>query len=308
MRLRTSAALLLISSVVMLASQSTAHDGRGGLTLEPRLSPRALSLGETGLTETCQAAGFATNAACLSRATSIQVAASYGDLIEGVSASVASAAITVPVGAPIEYVEGDPVMRRYGLGIGMDHRGFELAQGSSWTSETVSLGFAWNVTTYASVGVLSKLIFTGSDVDNAGANGFGFDIGSRAALHPRLDLALVLRNLIASTSWDDGEDETPPFTVNFGASFVLVRNACTEFALSVIDDQTKYGIGLDIPLIPAFHIRFGYLRHSADYSRDVLTGGFGFQAGTLGLAYGVRNDEDEAFGLTHHVSVSASFH
>lgn len=306
MKMRECAALVLIFGIALSVSRSDAHDGRGGLTLQPEVSTRALSLGETGLTETGQVAGFAMNAACLPLLPSTRVGVSYGELIDGVSASRMSVAAVMPLGASEEYPESGSAAHRFGLGLGLDHRGFELARGSGWATETISVGLGYSLTSYASVGILSKVVFTNSDLDRAGAKGFGFDLGSRAALHPKVDLALVIRNLIASTSWDNGEDETPPLTISLGTSYTLFFGISAEFALSALDDQTKYGMGLDIPVISDFHIRLGYLRHSADYARAIPTGGFGYDSRRFHLAYAFRSDEDEAFGSTHHFSLAVS--
>ena len=306
MRSRQQAALILLLVIALTGTHSAAHDGRGGLTLEPEVSTRALSLGEAGLTEIGQAVGFGVNAACLPWSPSTQVGVAYTDLIDGVSASVTSAAAVVPFGSMTDYGETGLAAHRFGIGLGLDHRRFELAQGSAWATQTISVGFGYSLTSYVSFGILSKLVFTDSDLAEAGAQGFGFDFGGRLAVHPDLDLAVVLRNAIASTSWDNGEDETPPLTIGLGASYELPLRISAEFALSALDDQVKYGAGLDIPLVSDFHVRLGYLRHSADYARSVTMGGFAYYSRRFHLAYAFRSDEEEAFGQTHHFSLAVS--
>jgi hypothetical protein len=306
MRLKRLAILVTICGILVWGCQTTAHDGRGGLTLEPRMSTGALALGETGLTEIGHVTGFGVNPACLPLAGSFQVGAYYGDLIEGVPANTASVALAIPFGSPVDYDEKGPIVRRFGIGISVDHQGFELARGSSWSTETVSLGFGYGFTPYASAGILTKVLISSSDIDSAGATGYGFDIGGRLAVHPRLDFALVLRNIAASARWDEGENETPPLIVSIGGSYEIVFGASAAFALSLVDDQSKYGLGLDIPLVSDFHVRFGYLHHPGDHERDILTGGFSYDGRRLRLGYAVRNDEEDVFGLTHHFSIGGS--
>jgi hypothetical protein len=53
-----------------------------------------------------------------------------------------------------------------------------------------------------------------------------------------------------------------------------------------------------------FHLRGGVSYIPGDYSRTLLTAGFGFSHQRYRLAYAVRMGDDNAFGLTHHFFLS----
>jgi hypothetical protein len=149
------------------------------------------------------------------------------------------------------------------------------------------------------------MLFSSSDIEDAGVKAYGIDIGSRLALSPRIDFAVVIRNLGGNAAWDGGEDEAVPVVIDFGGAVIVPYNVRAEIAVAVVSNGgSKAGIGLDVPIMETgFHLRGGYLHRSGDYSRNILTAGFGFRHLRYRLGYAVRIDDDAAFGVTHYFSL-----
>lgn len=297
---------IVVSAVLLVTRGGLCHDGRGGLTLEPQASTRAVSLGETGLLETGSAEGFAVNPSCLPLVGTTQVGLARGNIIQGISSSVTSLAIAVPFGQTIEHPGSGPIARAYGVGLSIDHRSFELAQGSSWSSETISLGLGRSLTPYASVGAVAKMLLSSSDVDHAGATAYGLDVAGRLDMDPRISVSMVVRNIVGSANWDGGQDESLPITLSLAGTVALPYDMCAELALiRPANGGGRVGGGVDAPIMmTGFHLRAGYARRLDGYSRNVFTAGFGFRHLRYRLAYAVRLGDESAFGRTHHFSLA----
>jgi hypothetical protein len=298
---------LLVASMLLLpAQQVLCHEGRGGLTLEPQLSTRALSMGETGLVESGSVEAFTINPSCLPFLTTLQAGLTHGSLISGVSSSATSLSIALPFGTEAAYPGSEEARHRYGLGLSIDHKGFELAQGSSWSCQMVSLGFGYLLAPFASAGIVSKTLFSSSDLQDAGVKAHGIDIGTRLELTPRIDLGLVIRNIMGGATWDGGESEAVPVIIDLGSAVMVPYGMTAELALAFAGNgDGKLGLGIDVPIMETgFHLRGGYLRRPGEYSRNILTAGFGFRHLRYRLAYAVRVGDENAFGLTHHFSLS----
>ncbi|MFH1311693.1 MAG: hypothetical protein ABIJ00_00560 [Candidatus Eisenbacteria bacterium] len=304
--MKTLICLFVTGTLLMSAHRALCHDGRGGLTLEPQVSTRGLSMGETGLVGTGDAESFAVNPSCLPLAATLQAGLAHGNLIDGVASSATCFSIAFPFGTS----EGNPgsnaIRHKYGLGFSFDHKGFDLAQGSRWSCQTVSLGFGYMFSQYASAGIVSKTLFSSSDLDAVGVKAYGIDVGTRLELSPRIDLGLVIRNLVGGATWDGGENEAVPMVVNLGGTVMIPYDMSAELALVVAGSGgSKLGLGLDVPVMETgFHLRGGYAYRAGDYSRSLLTAGFGFRHQRYRLAYAVRVGDENAFGLTHHFSLS----
>jgi hypothetical protein len=304
--MKTLISLLIAGTLLLPAHLALSHDGRGGLTLEPQVSTRGISMGETGLVGTGDAESFAVNPSCLPLATTLQAGLAHGNLINGVASSATCFSVALPFGTEAGYPGIETPRHKYGLGFSFDHKGFDLAQGSRWSYQTVSLGFGYMFSQFASAGILSKTLFSSSDLDDAGVKAYGIDIGTRLELSPRVDLGLVIRNLLGGATWDSGESEAVPVVVNLGSSVVIPYGMSAEAALAVTSNGgSKLGLGLDAPIMETgFHLRGGFLHRPGDYSRTLLTAGFGFRHQRYQLAYAVRVGDENAFGLTHHFSLS----
>jgi hypothetical protein len=304
--MKTLVITLIVSTVLLAMQAALCHDGRGGLTLEPQLSTRAVALGETGLVETGSAEAFAANPSCLPVLSSLRAGVAHGNMIEGISSSATCVSVALPFGPTAQYPGIDGLQHKYGIGLSIDHKGFELAQGSSWSCEMISVGFGYSVAPFASLGILSKMLFSSSDVDDAGVKAYGIDIGSRLELKPGIDVGLVIRNLGGSATWDGGEDEAVPVVFNLGGAVTIPYDIRAELAMGFVGNGgSKVGLGIDVPILKSgFHVRGGYARRSDDYGRDILTAGFGFKHLRYRLAYAVRIGDEDVFGLTHHFSLS----
>jgi hypothetical protein len=281
------------------------HDGHGGLGLEPQLSTRGISLGQTGLTECGSAQAFGVNPSCLPAATGAQTAIAYGSLIEGISSSAFSLSFAFPFGPRLDYLGHEILGRRYGFGVSIDHKGFELSQGSGWSMETISVGFGYRIAPYVSVGILSKMLFSTSDLDSAGVRAYGIDVGTQLELSPGVKVGLALRNLGAAAAWDDAADERPPVILSLGGTFIFPKRIRADIAFTASSaNAAKTGIGVEVPLrATGFDLRGGYIHHSGDYDRDVPTAGFGFRHLGYAFDYAACFDDDKAFGITHHFSL-----
>jgi hypothetical protein len=292
--------------VLMWHSAAVAsHDGRGGICLDAQASTRSIALGETGLVQTESGEGFTSNASCLPLLMSREIGVRYGSLVEGISASVTSVFLALPIGPRIDYLGREVIGRRFGLGLSLEHRSIELAQGSDWTSETICVGFGYAPTAYASMGLLAKTLFTTSDLDDAGVTAYGLDIGTRLDLRPQITVGAAIRNILGNAAWDSGDDESLPGIIALGGTFTYPKQIRTELILTLSQDiPAKMGLGIEIPVLrTGFGLRAGYLHNSGDYSRGIPTGGFGFTHQRLTVDYAVRADDETAFGLTHRFSL-----
>jgi hypothetical protein len=307
--MRALAAIAAVLTFGLCQHASAGHGGLGGLSLRPTPSVKAISMGETGLTDPDNAPGFAMNPASTPFILKPQVSLGYGTLVEGLSASQTTVAAVLPLGSEILVPGLGITVRRFGMGVSFDHRSLELSQGSGWSSETVSLGFGYRITPYASLGLLSKLLFSNTDLEGAGAKAFGIDLTVLLDINRSLSLGLALRNLGATASWEDGEDESLPLLFSLGGRVALPRNISTELTMTASDaDRTKGGLGFNVPILDTgFSLRIGYLYHSGDYSRNIPTFGFGFNYTSFQLDYAARIDDDTALGTTHHFSLAYGF-
>jgi hypothetical protein len=307
--MKLSALALAAVMVGTFATLSAAHDGRGGLILEPQQSVGGIALGGTGITRCGMAEGFGVNPACLPYMRSPGIGFAHSTLIEGVTSSVSSGWIAVPLGKTIEFIGGNRVGSRFGIGLSLNHRSLDLAQGSSWASETVSVGFGYGASSYASAGILVKYMFSSSDVTGTQVTALGFDLGGRIELTSRLNLGVAVRNVGSKLSWDDGEDETPPVVVCFGGTLATPFGTFTDLAVTLAgSDDSRIGLGLDVPLAASgFHIRGGYRYCSGDESRTVTSAGIAFEHLRYRIAYAARIDDETAFGITHHFSLGTNF-
>jgi hypothetical protein len=297
---------VLLGLLVLSSAKVTAgHQGAGGLSLTPGLSAKAISMGQTGLVESGWAEAFVTNPASLPFFDAPEIALGHSDLAEGLKASATAVAAVYPLGAS----PGMPQFRvrghEWGLGLAYQHRSVKLSQGSDWSCGTLGAGVGYRPRPYASVGLLTKLLFTGSDLENTGARGLGADLGALLELSPRLSLGVVLRNLAGSIRWDDGEDEPAPLGLSLGGRIILWRSISADLALHMSRaNPTQVGLGIDLPVLDTgFHARGGYLYRGGDYSRQVMTAGFGACYQRLRLDYAVRLEDDQATGITHHFSL-----
>lgn len=296
-----------IIGIMLLAAAGPAcgHEGSGGMSLTPRPSIRALAMGETGLVETRDAAGFAANPATLTWLSAAGVTLSHASLVDGVSASATSVCTAVPLGAVVTLPGLGTAGRRFGLGVCLDHSGVELSQGTDWGWDLVSVGAAYRLAPYASAGLTGKYLFSNSDLEGSAVQAFGFDLGAFVEMTPAVRLAMSLKNIVGTARWEDGDDESPPFAAGLGAGFLLPYGASGHLAFTFSGGGPgKLGMGVDVPVaMTGLSLRAGYLYHSGDYSRNVITAGFGYTYANFKVDYAVKLDDDLALGTTHHFSL-----
>jgi hypothetical protein len=285
------------------------YDGMGGIDLEARPSVQALAMGETGVVETRNCAGFGANPAMLTWAPAGGVALSHGSLVEGLSTSATSFCAAVPLGASVNVPSLGDVGRRFCVGISLDHSGVELSRGTDWGWDLLSLGASYRLAPYASAGLTGKYLFSTSDLEGSDVRAFGVDAGAILEMTPVLRLALSLRNIAGKATWEDGEDETPPFGLGLGAGLSLPYQVLGHMTFTYSSGAPgKLGFGLDVPIsTTGFSLRGGYLYHAGDRSRSTYTAGFGYAYGAVVVDYAVKLDEELVLGTTHHFSIGLMF-
>ncbi len=300
-----------IMGMMLLACAGPAcgHEGSGGMSLQPWPSVRALAMGETGLAETRDAAGFTANPAILIWMPATGVTLSHAGLVEGISASATSICVAAPLGAAVAMPDLGEVGRRFGLGFCLDRSGVELSQGTDWSWDLVSIGAACRIAPYASAGLAGKYLFSNSDVEGTAVHACAMDLGAFVEMTPALGLAMSLENVIGAVRWEDGDDESPPFAVGLGTAFLLPYDASGRLAFTFSSSAPgKLGMGLNVPVAATgLSVRAGYLHHSGDYSRHIITAGFGYSYRTFEIDYAVKLDDDLALGTTHHFSLGYMF-
>lgn len=303
--MRLFAASVILIMLAAVAGPAGAHEGMGGIGLEARPSVEALGMGETGVVETRNCGGFPANPAMLTWTPAGGVTFGHGSLVEGVSTPATSFCIAIPLGTPVDVPPLGDVGRPFCLGFSIDHSTVELSQGTEWGWNLISLGASYRVAPYASAGLAGKYLFSASDLEGSDVKAFGIDLGAIVEMTPVLRLALSLRNLFGKATWEDGEDETPPFALAVGAGLSLPYSALGHAAYTYSAGAPgELGLGLDVPMSDTgLSLRGGYIRHSGEYSRSVFTAGFGYAYKAVSLDYAVKLDEELVLGTTHHVSI-----
>lgn len=298
--------LITIAAVLLFAAlTASGHDGVGGISLQPRPSARAMAMGETGLVPVGDGTDFMANPASLPLIAVPEISLGYGRLAEGVSASVASLSGVVPFGSAIAVPGTEEVGRRFGIGVCLDHSSVGLSQGTDWSWNLMSVGMGYRHAPYATAGLACKYVFSGSDLEGSRVQAFAADLGAFVELTPAIGLGLSVKNLLGSARWDDGENESPPLLFGLGAGFALPYGSSGVLAVTISNsDPGKGGLGVEVPIAKTgFSMRAGYLYHSGDYSRNVLTAGFGYEYTAFELDYAVKMDDELALGTTHHFSL-----
>jgi hypothetical protein len=263
-------------------------------------------MGETGLVPLAGPGDFTANPAVLSWAARPEIGLGYARLVEGLPASATSFSAVLPFGPQVLVPGPGEIGHRFGLGFCLDHGGVELSQGTDWGWNLVSLGIGYRVTPYVSAGVAAKYLFSRSDLDGSGLKAYAIDLGGVVELTPRVSFGIALRNLTGSAGWDDGETESPPLLIAAGAGFVLPYSVTCEIDGTVSNSiPGRFGLGFDVPFgVTGFSARGGYIRYSGDYSRSVLTAGFGYRYESFGLDYALKSDDEVALGTTHYFTLT----
>jgi hypothetical protein len=307
--MRLLGAGIICALVLTSAGSARGYEGMGGVSLEGRPSIEALAMGETGVVETRNCAGFTTNPAMLTWTPAGGVTLSHGSLVEGLSASATSACAALPLGASVGVPSLEEVGRRFCVAVGLDHSGVELSQGTEWGWNLVSLGASYRVAPYASLGLTGKYLFTASDLEGSAVKAYGVDMGAIVDMTSTVRLGASLRNLMGEADWEDGEDEAPPFALGLGAGFSLPYDLLVHMSYTYSSGAPgKLGLGLDVPVsATGLSLRGGYIHYSGDYSRSAFTAGFGYTYGAVAIDYAVRLDEELVLGTTHHFSVGLMF-
>jgi hypothetical protein len=307
--MRTLTAGMILTIVLAGTSPARGYEGSGGIDLDPRPSVRAVAMGETGVVGTGTAGCFAANPSTPAWLPSTGITLTHRDLVEGVSASVTSVSAGVPFGSEVTMPDAGTVGRRFGIGFGMDHGGVELSQGTDWGWNLVSAGAAYRFAPYVSAGLTGKYFFSNSDLEDSGVQAYGLDLGARLELSPALALAVSLKNLAGSVRWDDGADESPPFAADLGAGFLLPYGPEGRLVLGLSGSEpARLGMGLEVPVAgTGLSMRSGYIYHTGDYSRGIITAGFGYAYSGFGIDYALKLDDDLVLGTTHHFSLGYMF-
>jgi hypothetical protein len=296
-----SAAVVLLS----VALAASGYDGAGGIELRRGLSARAIAMGETGLVPGSGPTTFAANPALLPWTTSLEIGLGHETLAQGVEASATCLSAVMPLGAGIAIPGSGEVGRRFGLGVCLDHSGVKLSQGTEWGWSMVSLGAGCRLTPYACAGLASKYLLSSSDLEGTRVRAYAADIGAALELTPRVTVGVTVANLVGNAVWDDGESESPPLLVSFGGGCMLGYGISGEVSVTLSNSNpAEGGMGVEVPMgTTGLSLRAGYVYCSGDYSRNVVTAGFGYCYGAFGLDYGVKVDDDLALGTTHHFSL-----
>ncbi len=295
---------VILIGLIVGATSLRAHDGKGGIGLEPDPSVHALALGSISLAETGTIEGFQSNPSCLPHVGSLQISFKHGGLVENLNASTMGFVAGKSFGRLLECPGKELDTKRLGLGIALKHRAVELAEGSDWSCETIFLGFGYAFAPYVSFGMTTKLLFSTSDLNDVSASGYGLDIGTRIELNARTSVGLVLRNIAGRIAWKDAEDERPPFIL--ASSATLNAPYGTRFNLGaewLASGESRLGLGVESPAYRGLEVELGFLERKSTSSRTIFTGGFGFTHKPYTIRYAFQSDSD-AFGLSHHFSIT----
>jgi len=280
-------------------SPSHAHEGKGGLSLEPDPSVRSIAVGHT-LLQGDAIDAFTSNPSCLTKVGNLEIALKHSSPIEHLESSLTSLWMGKAFGSKLQYPGSDVPSRRFGLGLALQHRSIDLAQGSRWSSNLVFLGVGYGFAPYASTGLTLKLLSTSSDLGEISASGYGIDLGTHLELTSRIGLDLSLHNVLGSVSWHNASSERPPVVVSAGLTgggpFGCWLSACMGWTST---GESRLGLGVELPIYEYLAIRTGLLRRSSESSRTIVTGGFGLRLRSFTLDYAFQSDP-VAFGLSHH--------
>ncbi len=291
-------------NLILSGISAQAHDGKGGMRLEPDPSTRSVALGEASFTEVGSIDAFASNPACLTSVGTLQISLKHSGLIQHLQSSSVSLSLGKSFGRSLVYPAIKLANRRFGLGFSLQHRSIELAQGSKWSSNTIFLGIGYCPCPYASAGLITKFLFS-SDFEQVSASGFGIDLGARLEFTPRISWELVIRNLAGTVTWKNASDEKLPLATSLSlvAKGPFMATASARFGWSMTGGK-QLAMGVEVPVYRRLKLRTELLRLVSASSRTILTGGFGLELGSYKIGYAFRSDAEQAFGLTHHFSIT----
>jgi hypothetical protein len=286
------------------AEAGFSHDGRGGLSMRAGPEAASVALGGTGCAS-ARPSAFSANPAALPFSVSPVLAVGHGGLVEGINSSITSVSLVYPLGGSHLYPGAGAVARHWAIGLGLEHLGLELSQGSSWSRQLISAGVGYAPLPFVSTGLSVKMLIGTSDVDGLGATGAGLDIGGRLEISPQAALGVSLRNVFSSVSWEEGEDESAPVEAAGGllVRYIPMIDVEIEGALDS-DDQYSMRGGAEL-CVPGtgLRLRAGGSYISGDYDRWTPSAGFGYRLGSFAVDYGVHFDEDNALGTIHRFAL-----
>jgi len=237
-----------------------------------------------------------------------RVGLAYSNLIPGVDArqsyvGYAQALKQGPVNEPgLEFAE-------HAIGAIYGNLTIELADGQSYSENTIRISYAYSPAYFLSFGVGLAGLQTTSDVQGFGATGTALDAGVRLGLSRAFTMAAVIRNALSQLGFEDGRTETLPRSYTLGLAYSGVSNLVVETDVEAkFGGLSKFVLGAEYKVYnDVLAVRTGLATITVGENRSIVYLGAGIGVRRFHFDYAVDFDSDEAFENTQRLSLGIGF-
>lgn len=180
------------------------------------------------------------------------------------------------------------------------------AGSASYRETEIGASYAWRLPARARGGVSLRLLSVSSDLDGVEATGRSFDVGVQREFGTFRAAALV-RDLVSSTDWKRGTDESMPKRLHLGLAWFMRSNlrATTEGSwIASEGTRSRLGGGVEWDVAAPLQLRGG-ARSSTDTAGSEIeyAAGASFLWKDLRIDYGFLENGND-LGTTHRWSAS----
>ena len=194
---RTAAAAFVIA--VLCAAPCYAGFSVGGSFAAPGYGARAWGMGGATIASGADEESAYWNPAMLGVIDEHRLGVSYSNLVPGTQAQQSYAAYAQPLKqGPVD--EPGLEFALHAIGVIYGNLSLELADGQSYSENTLRLSYAYTPLHFMSFGVSFVGLATTSDIDGFGGTGTALDASIRLAISRSMTFAAVLRNAFHQSS------------------------------------------------------------------------------------------------------------
>jgi hypothetical protein len=235
---------------------------------------------------------------------------SYTRPVEDVPIDRFEATAAMPIGTDISApLQGDSRTHRAAVGLAIEALGLDLSQGSRYNEVQFTVSGAWAPSNFASLGANGRVMVAGSEVDGLSASGVGLDLALSVALDPRIEGAIMVRNLLGKAKFEEAESSEDLLrTVTFGLALARTGWLYGEVDLVIESEKTyRVQMGGELTLLGIVSARAGLRQWLQPETRTLFSAGAGVRVILLKVDYGVEFDKEEALGMAHRLTVGTHF-
>lgn len=199
--------------------------------------------------------------------------------------------------------------RRMAFGVAIQGQGLTLIEGSAYREATLAGSIGWAAANFLATGATVRYQRATSDVEGAGASGFGVDLGLSMDLSDHFDLGLAVTDAFGRTTYEASDDEDRAARVTLGVATVRRRWFQAELDYVYQNNATSaLAGGFEVHAVKdILDVRLGVSQELREPARTVPSAGLGFGFREFRFDYAYRNDPDGAFEHQHRVALGARF-